>query len=240
MVVVERSNNTQSELQKSSLSTYIWLVFTVAKHFPHIPKEFVQKRVLARLDAQHSSKLKLKDGERLVVKDIVKIHNHEVSEVSEVSEASFRHCPRKRQLCPAELTKCSELLTNLENRQEKGDLDVSFCDKWLAQDSDKARFMKSIFNHTMNNVASSAHCFQKETAGPGLVSCNSYAMAAAIDEGFMWVSEPVAVTVELQGTYTRGMMVLDKLGVLEKEHRVFIMKTVDLESFKGLLIDSLK
>ncbi|XP_019898083.2 inosine-uridine preferring nucleoside hydrolase-like isoform X2 [Esox lucius] len=117
----------------------------------------------------------------------------------------------------------------------------SFCDKWLAQDSEKARFMKSIFKHTMNTVASSAHCFQRETmTGPGFVSCNSYAMAAAIDDGFMWVSEPVAVTVELQGTYTRGMMVLDKLGVLEKEHQVFLMKTVDLESFKGLLMDSLK
>uniref|UniRef100_A0A8C8HGZ8 Inosine/uridine-preferring nucleoside hydrolase domain-containing protein n=1 Tax=Oncorhynchus tshawytscha TaxID=74940 RepID=A0A8C8HGZ8_ONCTS len=88
----------------------------------------------------------------------------------------------------------------------------SFCDNWLAQDSDKM------------------------TAGPGFVSCDSYAMVAAINDGFVWVSEPVAVTVELQGTYTRGMMVLDKLGVLEKGHQVVIMRTVDLESFK----DSLK
>lgn len=74
------------------------------------------------------------------------------------------------------------------------------------------------------------------TAGPGFVSCDSYAMAAAINDGFVWVSEPV----ELQGTYTRGMMVLDKLGVLEKEHQVVIMRTVDLESFKEMLMDSLK
>ena len=63
------------------------------------------------------------------------------------------------------------------------------------------------------------------TAGPGFVTCNSYAMATAIDGGFVWVSEPVAVTVELQGTGTRGMMVLDKLGVLEKEHQVVIMRS---------------
>uniref|UniRef100_A0A4W5PM58 Inosine/uridine-preferring nucleoside hydrolase domain-containing protein n=1 Tax=Hucho hucho TaxID=62062 RepID=A0A4W5PM58_9TELE len=79
--------------------------------------------------------------------------------------------------------------------------------------------------HTMATCAR----YQREmTAGPGFVSCDSYAMAV-----------PVAVTVELQGTYTRGMMVLDKLGVLEKEHQVVIMRTVDLESFKGML-DSLK
>uniref|UniRef100_A0A673YH15 Probable uridine nucleosidase 2 n=1 Tax=Salmo trutta TaxID=8032 RepID=A0A673YH15_SALTR len=109
----------------------------------------------------------------------------------------------------------------------------SFCDNWLAQDSDKARFMKSIFKHTMDTCA---RYKQEMTAGPGFLSCVSYAMAAAIDDGFVWV----AVTVELQGTYTRGMMVLDKLGVLEKEHQVVIMRTVDLESFKGMLMDSLK
>uniref|UniRef100_A0A4W5KP40 Inosine/uridine-preferring nucleoside hydrolase domain-containing protein n=1 Tax=Hucho hucho TaxID=62062 RepID=A0A4W5KP40_9TELE len=116
----------------------------------------------------------------------------------------------------------------------------SFCANWLAQDTDKARFMKSIFKHTMDTVATCARYQREMTAGPGFVSCNSYAMAAAIDDGFVWVSEPVAVTVELQGTYTRGMMVLDKLGVLEKEHQVVIMRTVDLESFKGMLMDSLK
>uniref|UniRef100_A0A8C7D7Q7 Inosine/uridine-preferring nucleoside hydrolase domain-containing protein n=1 Tax=Oncorhynchus kisutch TaxID=8019 RepID=A0A8C7D7Q7_ONCKI len=94
----------------------------------------------------------------------------------------------------------------------------SFCDNWQAQDSDKARFMKSIFKHTMNTVATCAHYQREMTAGPGFVSCDSYAMVAAINDGFVWVSEPVAVTVELQGTYTQGMMVLDKLGVLEKEH----------------------
>ncbi|XP_055785938.1 inosine-uridine preferring nucleoside hydrolase-like isoform X2 [Salvelinus fontinalis] len=116
----------------------------------------------------------------------------------------------------------------------------SFCDNWLAQDSDKARFMKSIFKHTMDTVATCARYQREMAAGPGFVSCDSYAMAAAIDDSFVWVSEPVAVTVELQGTYTRGMMVLDKLGVLEKEHQVLIMRTVDLESFKGMLMDSLK
>uniref|UniRef100_A0A8C7QT44 Inosine/uridine-preferring nucleoside hydrolase domain-containing protein n=1 Tax=Oncorhynchus mykiss TaxID=8022 RepID=A0A8C7QT44_ONCMY len=71
----------------------------------------------------------------------------------------------------------------------------------------KARFVKSIFKHT---VATCARYQREMTAGP------------AINDGF------------LQGTYTRGMM------VLEKEHQVVIMRTVDLESFKEMLMDSLK
>lgn len=50
----------------------------------------------------------------------------------------------------------------------------------------------------------------------------------------------VAVTVELDGTYTRGMMVLDYLGLLEKKYKATILKKVDLERFKQMLMDALK
>lgn len=48
------------------------------------------------------------------------------------------------------------------------------------------------------------------------------------------------MTVELQGIYTRGMMVLDRDEKLKKEHKVFIMKNVDLEKFKEMLIKAVK
>ncbi|KAK6325397.1 hypothetical protein J4Q44_G00047390 [Coregonus suidteri] len=51
------------------------------------------------------------DGERLVVKEMVKIHNHEVS------EATFKHYPKRRQLCPAERAKCSELLAKYDGNK---------------------------------------------------------------------------------------------------------------------------
>lgn len=50
----------------------------------------------------------------------------------------------------------------------------------------------------------------------------------------------VAVTVELGGNYTRGMMVLDYMELLKKNHKVVIMKKVDLEMFKQMLMNSLK
>ena len=98
--------------------------------------------------------------------------------------------------------------------------------------------MRRIFRHTMD--ATRTERYQKEmVAGCGFASCDSYAMAAAIDEQFVTASEQVAVTVELQGTYTRGMMVLDTLGVLKSQHKISVMRKVDLEKFKKMFMDSL-
>ncbi|KAJ8409998.1 hypothetical protein AAFF_G00210390 [Aldrovandia affinis] len=114
-----------------------------------------------------------------------------------------------------------------------------FCDAWLAQDSDKARFMKRIFQHSIE--ASSSERSQKEMVdGMGFVSCDSYAMAAAVDDSFVTECERVAVSVELTGSYTRGMMVLDTLDMMKKEHKAFVMKKVDLEKFKALMMAALK
>ncbi|KAJ8350312.1 hypothetical protein SKAU_G00254420 [Synaphobranchus kaupii] len=114
-----------------------------------------------------------------------------------------------------------------------------FCDVWLAQDSEKARFMKRIFQHSMD--ASRGGCFQKEmVAGDGFVSCDCYAMAAAIDDSFVTAFHKVAVSVELTGTYTRGMMVLDTQELLKKKHKAFVMEQVDLEKFKALMMAALK
>ncbi|KAM3850749.1 nucleoside hydrolase-like [Diretmus argenteus] len=115
----------------------------------------------------------------------------------------------------------------------------SFCDAWLAQDSDKARFMGKIFRHTME-MAQSVE-YQKElAAGPGFNVCDVFALAAAIDDAFVTESDQVAVTVELDGTNTRGMMVLDYMELLGKQHTAFVMKKIHLEKMKKMLMDALK
>uniref|UniRef100_A0A672IFU0 Inosine/uridine-preferring nucleoside hydrolase domain-containing protein n=1 Tax=Salarias fasciatus TaxID=181472 RepID=A0A672IFU0_SALFA len=82
---------------------------------------------------------------------------------------------------------------------------------------------------------------EKETTeGSGFNSCDTYAVAAAVDDEFILEKEEVAVTVELEGTHTRGMMVLDYMGLLKKDHKAFIMKKVDLEKLKKMLITALK
>lgn len=121
----------------------------------------------------------------------------------------------------------------------RNSLPWSFCDEWLAQDTDKARFMTRIYSHTRAMVQTDR--YQKElVSGPGFNSCDTYAVAAAIDDTLITESDEVPVTVELDGTRTRGMMVLDYLGLLNKTHKAVIMKKVDLDKFKTLMMNALK
>ncbi|KAK9523894.1 hypothetical protein VZT92_017778 [Zoarces viviparus] len=121
----------------------------------------------------------------------------------------------------------------------RNSLPWSFCDTWLAQDTDKARFMEKISLHTRTMVQTDR--YQKElVSGPGFNTCDTYALAAAIEDTLVTESEEVAVTVELEGKHTRGMMVLDYMGLLKKKHKVFVMKSIDLEKFKQLLMNALK
>nr|XP_061803284.1 inosine-uridine preferring nucleoside hydrolase-like [Nerophis lumbriciformis] len=115
----------------------------------------------------------------------------------------------------------------------------SFCEQWLSIKSDKAAFMKKI--SCLSRTKSQSADYQKEiTAGKGFNSCDTYALAAAINDSLITESENVPVTVELMGANTRGMMVLDYMNLLEKKHKVTIMKKVDLEKFKQMLINSLQ
>ncbi len=83
--------------------------------------------------------------------------------------------------------------------------------------------------------------FTKEfVAGTGFVSCDSYAMAAAVDDSFIMESDHYPVSVELAGTHTRGMMIVDTVGFLKKTHKAFIMKKVDMEKFKQMMMAALK
>ncbi|KAL7369843.1 hypothetical protein ABVT39_010233 [Epinephelus coioides] len=121
----------------------------------------------------------------------------------------------------------------------RNSLPWSFCDTWLAQDTDKARFMDKIYLHTRKMVQTDR--YQKELlGGPGFNTCDTYALAAAIDDNLITESEEVAVTVELEGTYTRGMMVVDYMEMLKKKHKAVILKKVDLERHKQLLMNALK
>ncbi|KAJ3584536.1 hypothetical protein NHX12_015031 [Muraenolepis orangiensis] len=118
-------------------------------------------------------------------------------------------------------------------------LSWSFCDKWLDQDSDKARFMAKIIKYTMG-VAKSQEYLKEAVAGSGFFSCDCYAVAAAIDGTLLTESDQVAVTVELEGVNTRGMMVLDYMELLTHKHKATILKAVDLDKFKAMMMRALE
>ena len=89
--------------------------------------------------------------------------------------------------------------------------------------------------------ASQSERLQKEfVAGTGLVSCDSYAIAAAVDDSFIIESDQYPVSVELTGMHTRGMMIVDTVGLLKKTHKAIIMKKVNLEMFEQMMMAALK
>ncbi|XP_068929059.1 nucleoside hydrolase-like [Petaurus breviceps papuanus] len=115
-----------------------------------------------------------------------------------------------------------------------------FYEKCTSQDSEKARFLKEIYTVTTGYQKRPIPKLRALYRKPGFVSCDCFAMAAAIDEDLVTESIFCAVSVELTGSYTRGMMILDFDGRLQKENKVSIAKELDVEKFKGLLIAALK
>ncbi|KAM8857038.1 inosine-uridine preferring nucleoside hydrolase isoform 1-T1 [Synchiropus picturatus] len=153
------------------------------------------------------------------------------SEFNFAADPEAAYIVLKEYLCPTYLA-CWEFTCYSK-------LSWDFCDAWLSQDSDKARFMARIFRHSIE--ASKSEHFQKEfVAGSGFVSCDSYAAAAAVDDALVLESDCYPVSVELTGTYTRGMMVVDTLDRLKKPHKAVILKKVDMRRFEEMMMAALK
>ncbi|XP_046841472.1 uncharacterized protein C1683.06c-like [Xenia sp. Carnegie-2017] len=60
------------------------------------------------------------------------------------------------------------------------------------------------------------------------------AAAVLVNPSIIISSEHVFATVELQGKYTRGQMVIDWRNVLKKRKNVCIIKEIDFESYKSI------
>ncbi|EMP32475.1 Putative uridine nucleosidase 2 [Chelonia mydas] len=131
---------------------------------------------------------------------------------------------------------CKNVLRVLQvcNRLEE------FYHELVNQDTKKAKFMEKISAHSIKFTDSKHENTGNMLWTSGFVSCDSYAMAAAIDESFVTKAIEVAVSVELNGSLTRGMMVMDMISLLKKKNKAFVINKCDLEKFKGLLIAALK
>lgn len=114
-----------------------------------------------------------------------------------------------------------------------------FYHEWVNQDTKKAKFMKEIFAHSLEFTKSVSELPGEREWRAGFVSCDSYAMAAAIDETFVTEVTVIGVTVELSGLLTRGMMVMDWCDKLKKENKAFVMKKCDVEKLRALMTAAL-
>ena len=61
-------------------------------------------------------------------------------------------------------------------------------------------------------------------------------MAAAIDSRCVAQKSLHYATVELGGRFTRGQMVVDYYGRLQKKPNVYLIDRVDLEMFKKMML----
>ncbi|KAF7658822.1 hypothetical protein LDENG_00007240 [Lucifuga dentata] len=89
----------------------------------------------------------------------------------------------------------------------------SLCEPWLCQNTEKASFMKSITRLSMEK-------------------------AQAAEDREIIAGNGDHVTVELEGKFTCGLMVLDFL--LNRKQKVFVMKMVEQQKLKKMLTASLQ
>lgn len=95
-------------------------------------------------------------------------------------------------------------------------------DKWIETDTMKSRFNKSILKVAM-------HRQRVVRKLPIFRSCDLNAMVTVIDPAIVKDTTDVYVTVELNGKYTRGMMVVDWNGILGKTANVMLVNEIDTE-----------
>ncbi|XP_041055376.1 inosine-uridine preferring nucleoside hydrolase-like [Carcharodon carcharias] len=114
-----------------------------------------------------------------------------------------------------------------------------FFKEWINQGTEKACFMKNISAHS-EKFAKAKQSNGELYFGPGFVSCDSFTMAAAIDDSVVTEYIRYGVSVELQGSVTRGMMIVDTLNLLQKQNQAFIMTKCDIEKVKQLMMSALK
>ncbi|XP_078259055.1 nucleoside hydrolase-like [Rhinoraja longicauda] len=109
-----------------------------------------------------------------------------------------------------------------------------FYRKWVNHDSAKARFMEKISaltaDYSQGDVGGKELVF-----GSGFVSCDSYAVSAAIDDSLVTKRAQYGVSVELQGSLTRGT-----LDILKLQHKATVFLECDMEKYKQLMINALK
>lgn len=68
------------------------------------------------------------------------------------------------------------------------------------------------------------------------IVCDQLAMAAALDPECVLELSHHFATVELAGCHTRGLMVVDYPGRLQRPANVFLIERIDTERFKEMML----
>ncbi|XP_034386667.1 inosine-uridine preferring nucleoside hydrolase [Cyclopterus lumpus] len=115
-----------------------------------------------------------------------------------------------------------------------------FFNQLVSQNAPAAVFMRTVTSRCWAFSQEASRNKRDVHFGPGFVSYDAYAMAACIDGSVVTESIECPVRVELQGSMSRGMVVLDRTDELKKSHNVFVLTKCDAEKFRRLLVESVR
>jgi len=106
-------------------------------------------------------------------------------------------------------------------------------DTWISVDTTIGRFNKSISQLIQHKqrIVNKAAIYR---------SCDLNAMVTVVDPDIILEKQQVYATVELHGTHTRGMMVIDWRKVLGKEPNVTLVKLIDTEKARKFYDEMIK
>lgn len=122
----------------------------------------------------------------------------------------------------------------------RNSLTWEFFKELMNQDAPAAAFMKTITSQCWAYSREAMVTKRDVYFGPGFVSYDAYAMSAFIDGDVVTERIECPVRVELQGSVSRGMLVLDRTNRLKKKHSAFIFIKCDVAQFGELLKMSLR
>ncbi|KAL3143413.1 hypothetical protein ABBQ38_002237 [Trebouxia sp. C0009 RCD-2024] len=101
-------------------------------------------------------------------------------------------------------------------------------DNWFNKDTPRAKFLAA-------TMANSSVYMKKERPQLGWVPCDPLVMAVAIDDSLIVDSHSHFVTVELHGSLTRGMTVIDWYGEASAPKNVVLVEMLNLAVFAEMM-----
>lgn len=110
-----------------------------------------------------------------------------------------------------------------------------FVEQCFEQDTTRSKFVKKI-----TTKCHQLHLDQLYGMPEDIVPCDEYAATVLVCPDVVLKQENVFASVEVQGQYTRGEMVIDWRNILNKRKNVFIVTEMDEEKCKSIYKKSLQ
>ena len=111
------------------------------------------------------------------------------------------------------------------------ELDWEFFDRYVGAGTKQAQFMKKISTKIKE--------YEAKMNGP-FITCDPFAVCAALKPQIVQEETSVHATVELKEGLTRGQMVIDWRGMLNKAANVRLITKIDLDLFMKMMLNSVK